>query len=351
MSPRALVTISAALAACASRTPTERERALEQLPAQAHVIVAADGPALSSSAFRRVIDAARPHVPASLDCVIDAAMRGRAIAVAIHPDTGATIVLVTRAHVARCPALSKIADDLWAATIGAGTLAEDRTQSVLAGERWERARPYLLREPFALAIEHPTHRAIAVAQPEPVDAWVAIDSLDTSALARDVEATLARWKAEGATAGTLEVRRAGTQVAVHAEQLAADDLEQIVVDLLRASDLATAPRAPVFSCPPTGSGIVNCHDGTHVTVISVAALLRELAAVEAVPVIAGHTVIGIRLIGDPPRLLRRDDVILGLGAHRITSARQLADLADHHARRAVLAVRREGVDGVINLGE
>src|SRR6185369_10255421 len=102
----AAVVISAALAACASTTPTERERALAKLPSQAQMVAAADGTALA--AFRPVIDAARLFLPRNLDCVVDTALTSEVVAVSVAPGTGATIVILSRAHVARCPALSRI---------------------------------------------------------------------------------------------------------------------------------------------------------------------------------------------------------------------------------------------------
>jgi hypothetical protein len=339
--------------ACASRTPTERERALERIPAKAQVIAAADGPALGSATFRKVLDAVRPQLPSSLGCVVDAAMTSQAVAVGVHPDRGTTIVLVTRAVVGNCPALSRIDEHVWAATIGAGTLADDRASSVLADAQWDRARPYLLREPFALAAELPTVRVLAVAQPEPVDAWLAIDAVEAVATEREVTTFLGHYSAPPTIelASKLAVKRTGTQVAVNADKLSADDLTTIVVDLAeRTGRVSSAPPA-VFTCPPQGNGVISCHDDTKIRVSSVREIVTELAKVPAEPLASNGDIIGIRFTGDPPRLLRRDDVLLGLGAHRITEARQLADLAPTLDGKAMLAVRREGVEVVLDLSE
>src|SRR5262245_33469027 len=94
VSPCAKVAISMALAACSGSTPTARERALRQLPSEAQLVAAADGPALATSTFRRVVDVARVHVPAKLGCVIDAALTGEAVAVAVTPSVGTTIVVI-----------------------------------------------------------------------------------------------------------------------------------------------------------------------------------------------------------------------------------------------------------------
>src|SRR5215216_2164927 len=79
----AWVVISMHFLACAERTPTARERALGQLPSDAQMVAAADGPALAGPTFRRLIDVARPHVPAKLGCVIDAALTSQAGALAL----------------------------------------------------------------------------------------------------------------------------------------------------------------------------------------------------------------------------------------------------------------------------
>jgi len=347
------VVIWTAASACGSHTPTERERALARIPAKAQVIAAADGPALGSPTFRKVLDAARPHIPSSLGCVVDAAMTSQAVAVGVHPDSGTTLVLITRAVVASCPALSRIDEHVWVATIGAGTLADTRDDSMLADPRWDRARPYLIREPFAIAAELPTFRALAVAQPDPVDAWLTIDAVEAVATERDVRAALARYSAPPTIelAAKLGMKRTGTQVAVEADGITAEELTTIVVDLAERADRVPSALPVVFTCPPQGNGVVSCHDNTKLKVSSVRDLIAELATVPAEPLAANGDIIGIRLTGDPPRLLRRDDVLLGLGAHRITGSRELAELAATLDGATVLAVRREGVDVVLDLSE
>jgi hypothetical protein len=280
-------------------------------------------------------------------------MTSQAVAVGVHPEIGTTIVLVTRAVVAACPALSRIDDHVWTATIGAGTLADSRATSMLADPRWDRARPYLLHEPFAIAAELPNLRALAVAQPDPVDAWVTIDAVEVVATERDVRAAIARYSAPPTIelAAKLGVKRSGTQVAVEAEGLDAEDLTTLVVDLAERADRVPSAPPVVFTCPPPGNGVVSCHDNTHLVVSSVRELIGELAKVPAEPLASNGDIIGIRLTGDPPRLLRRDDVLLGLGAHRITASRDLAELATTLDGKALLAVRREGVDVVLDLSE
>jgi hypothetical protein len=346
------VGISVALAACASTTPTERERAVGKLPASAQVIAAADGTALAP--FRPVIDAARPFMPANLSCVVDVALTSEAVAVAVEPRTGTTIVIITRAHVARCPALSRIASDTFVATIGAGAVAESPAASPLGDARWSRARSYLLDDPIAIAIERDALRVIAVAQAKPPAGWLSIDAADEKPIEQAMRAWLARQRttALGSFAGNLQVETRGSQLLVRAGQPSIEELALLAVDVLRMLDApAKAPPAAfALACPSASLFIVRCA-GTSAQVRSISTTLRVLVEVDSAPVISGGDVIGIRLLEDTDVLLRRGDVILGLDGHRITSGGQLHNLAAFVSERAALAVRRDGVDVVIDLRE
>ena len=347
MTTWATVVISLALTACSSRTPTERERALAQLPPDARFVIAADGAALSTA--RSVVDAARPFLPARLGCVIDQALTSEAVAVAVQPRVGTSFVIVTRAHVAACPALSQIESDMYVATIGAGTPASEREASLLAAPRWARARPYLLRDPIAIAIERDGRRYVAVAQTSPVDAWLSIDASEVEDAERDVRGFLDAHRATG-LANKLAVQTRQNQVLVSANKLELDDLALVTAEMIRAAD-AVGPSvvAPAFACPPPGDGITRCTDGTRYVVSSVRTTLRRLLAGDALPVVAGGDVVGIRLTKDAEVMLRRGDVILGLDAHRITSQAQFQELARHAGEHASLAVRRDGSDVLIEL--
>jgi hypothetical protein len=346
----ARLAFSIALSACASSTPTERERALRKLPSQAQMVAAADGTALAP--LRPVIDAARPFIPKQLDCVLDAALTSEATAISVDPGVGATIVIVTRAHVARCAPLSRIATDMFAATIGAGRVADTPAASPLEDPRWSRARAYLIRDPIAIAIERDGQRMLAVAQPKPLAAWLTIDAAELAPIERVVRTWIDRQRSTGlARVGeALTVKTRGSQLLVQADKLRADDLALVATDVLRA--LETAPPVPVasFACPALGNGIVRC-SGNQVVVANLATALRKLVEVETQPVVAGGDILGIRLSEDAEVLLRRGDVITGLDGHRITSASQLHELARYVATRATLAVRRDGGDLVIELTE
>lgn len=321
------------------------------LPSRAALVAAADGAVLGP--FRPAIEAARPFMPRSLDCVVDAALTGETTAMAIEPGVGTTIVIITRAHVARCPALSRITADTYVATIGAGAVATSAQESPLAEPRWSRARPYLVRDPIAIALERDGQRVLAAAQPTPLAAWVTIDAVDVEAVARELRAWLERRRttALGPTIEKLDVEVRGNQVLVRSTTLEPEQLALLATDLLRTIDAPPPPATAGFTCPPSGADIVRCSDGTRVVVRSLATTLRKLVAVDTQPVIAGGDVIGIRLSEDAEVLLRRNDVILGLDGHRITSAAQLHELARYVHERSALAIRRDGSDAIIELSE
>ena len=342
--------ISVALTACASTTPTERERALGKLPAQAQLIAAADGPALA--ALRPVIDAARPFVPSKLDCVVEAALTSEAIAVAVAPSNGTTIIVVTRAHVGQCAALSQIATNMFVATLGAGALADTIAASPLGDARWARARSYLTSDPIAIAIERDAQRIVAVGQPKPLGAWVTIDAFDIAPIKRSIDTWLARQKTTAlrALGDNLEVQARGSQLLVRATKLQSEELALVVTDVLRTLASPAARVAASFTCPALTGGVMECN-GTEIRVQSIATTLRKLVESPSQPVIAGGDVIGIRLTTDPEVLLRRGDIILGLDGHRITDPAQLHELARYISERTSLAVRRDGTDLILALSE
>jgi hypothetical protein len=345
--------ISAALAACASRTPTARERALQELPADARVIATADGPMLASTSFRRVIEANRAKVPADLGCVIDTALTSEAVAVAIDPRIGTTIVIVTRAFVGNCPALSKLASDRYVATIGGGSLVTDRAKSVLVDPQWQWARDYLVSNPVAIAAELPGQRVLAVAQPDPIDGWVAIDALEPTAVDKQLNELAARWRTEGRTQlGTkLRTSRAGAQVVARLEKPDADDMIALVNELARAADGPPPPAPLPFTCPPPSASIETCTPDHVLVTPSVKDALRQMTDTELEPVVDRGSIAGMRLLHDPPAVLRAGDVILGIDSRRVGSRAQLEQLVASAGKQAALAIRRDGVDVMVRLSE
>ena len=316
-------------------TPGARERALAYLPATARVIAVADGPALAAGSFRAAIDAARPIVPASLGCVIDAALAADAVAIAEDPG-GVAIVVVGR--VSSCPALARIAPDVWVAGIGTPPVAHDRHASVLGSVRWQRARSYLATSPVAAAADLGDRHVLAAAQPEPLELWVTIDAATPAALP-DVHALVGDSR--------LEVSALDRQVTARARGLTDAELATLSAKLVHL--LAAPPRgaAASFACPAAGDVVVHCQ-GTSVTVRSIAAALQAIAVHVGGPVISGAEIVGVRVASDVLGL-RAGDLLYGIDGHRVTAAAQIEALVKTAPTDAALAVRRDATDLIVDL--
>jgi hypothetical protein len=325
------VVILGALVAC-HHPPTPRERALALLPAEATIVAAADGPALAT--WRRAVDEARPYVPPSFGCVIDAALASDAIAVA-QREAGTTVVIVTRAAVTGCPALARIAGDTYVATIGDATIEHG------LGSAWSRARPYLEKAPIALAADL-LHRHW-LAEADATTAVVTIDAADAALVEPVLRVALAKLP-------KLSITRTGTQIVVRAKGLSIDEVVAMTGTLLAKIDRPTAPAPAAFTCPSPGGVIASCTGGTHLVVGSLGDALTQLTESAKEPVISGGDVIGLRLTADA-LLLRRGDVILGIDAHRVTSAGQLAAVIATAKGQAAVAVRRGSSEVVVDLRE
>jgi hypothetical protein len=333
-----------AIAAC-HHTPTARERALDRLPADARVVAAADGAVLATPALRHVIDALRPRLPASLGCVIDAGLAADAIALAADR-AGATVVIVTRASIASCPALSRLAPGVWTATIGA---LPATPRSALDAVRWSRARRYLVGAPIALAADLGTRHIVAVAQPDPLDVWVTIDAVAGALPDAAVRATIGRWS--GPLGAKLELTAVADQLVVRATGLESSELERIARDVLDALDTRDPARAPAaFGCPPAGAIVIACAEPMHLVVHSVRDTLRTLTfAIE--PAIVNGGVAGMRLVSDSALGLVRGDVIVAIDSRVVTSEARLATLVERARGHAVVAVRRGTIEAILDLRE
>jgi hypothetical protein len=342
-----------ALGACGSRTPTARERALQELPANAQVIASADGPLLGTPGFRRVIDASRAKIPSDLGCVVDAALTSEAVALAFDSRVGTTIVVVTHAFVGNCSALSNLGGDRYVATIGGGSLVSDRKQSVLGDTQWEWARDYLLTNPIAIAAELPAKRVLAVAQPEPLDGWVAIDAIEPTAIDKELGELGARWRSEGKTQlGTkLKTSRSGAQVIVRLDKPDVDDLITLVDDLVRNASPPRPAAAPAFACPPPSDIVKSCTGGTALVVSSTKQALAAMTRGDLEPAIAGGDVIGVRILHDTQLLVRAGDIVLGLDTRRVGSRAQLDAMIAGAGPNVALAIRRDGVDATVTVSE
>ena len=327
--------ILGALVAC-HHPLTPRERALALLPAEATIVGAADGSALAT--WRRAIDVARSYAPATFGCVIDAALASDATAVA-QREAGTTVVIVTRQAISACPALARIAADTYVATIGDATIEHG------LGPRWSRARPYLLRAPIAFAADLEQRHWLAEA--DATSAWITVDAADAALAEPLIRAGVARWKS---LESKLAVARTGTQVVVRAHDLQPEEVATVAGDLLALIDRPARPAPGPFTCPAPGGVVASCTGGTHLVVGSLADALTQLAEPAREPVVSGGDIIGLRLTADA-LVLRRGDVILGIDAHRVTSAAQLAAVIKATQHRAAVAVRRGNRDVVVDLRE
>lgn len=320
MSSYAKVVIAGALCAC-RHPPSPRERVLALLPAEPAVVAAADGRSLVS--WRQAVEIARPCAPASFACVIDAALSADAVAVA-HGETGTTIVIESPRPIATCPALARVEADLYVATLGDSTIEHG------LGPRWSRARDYLATSPVALAADLGDRHVLAAG--DRTSAWLAIDAADPEATQRGLAAAIARWQS---LAPKLAVTRQGSQVLVRATALDPDEVATLARDVL--AQLAPAPARAVPSFAP-------------VRVHSIPDALAELGNALGDRVVENGTVIGVRL-AKPVWSLVAGDIVLGIDAHRVTSAAQLAALAKALPKRLSVAVRRGDADAVIDLAE
>ncbi|HSD86615.1 MAG TPA: hypothetical protein VLB44_03845 [Kofleriaceae bacterium] len=299
-----------------------------------------------------MIDAVRSRFPAELGCVIDAAMTSQSVAIGSDPRIGTTIVIVSRAFVANCPAMSNVGPDLYVATIGGGLLSDGK-KSVLKDPQWARAREYLLHDPIAIAAELPGRRIVAVAQPEPLDGWMAIDAANPTEVEAEINELVARWRrtSNAQLANKLRNTRKGAQVLVRIEKLDVDDLVALTTDLLRSSDAAAETKRPALVCPPLDDNIKACKDGSQLTVGSVQSTLLAMTDIDMAPVVAGGDIVGLRLVADAPRLLRAGDIILGVNNRRLTTKEQLSAVLTDPGKKADVAIRRDGLDLVIRLSE
>lgn len=327
---------------------------LARIPAGVQVVLAADGPALAAPRMRAVIDVLRPRWPARFGCVIDAALAGDHVAVGITAERDMTVVVATRASVT-CQGLSKIGDGLWAATLGAGKPAT--TTSVLDDPAHARARAYLASAPIAASIVLPGANVIATAGTDPLEAWLAIDTLEAaSALAeqklRGVVDRLARTEASAAFAQKIEISHDGSQVIA---RLTGPIDADLALAVRRALELYGAPAArtvTAFECPPLGPPVVGCAAGTELTVTSLAAALEPLSKAQVTPIIENARVAWLRLDTPVASLgLRSGDFLLAVDGRHLTSAAQLTELLARARGTTSITVQRTSATAALQLTE
>lgn len=338
-------------AACHRSAPTPRERVLAGLPAGAVAVAVADGRALSDPGIRGALDAVAERWPASLGCVVDAAAASDAVAAAVDR-AGNTALLVALPRPPRCPALSQRAPGLWIATLGAGPAAQ--AGSVLDDPRFARARPYLTGAPIAAAVIGDVH-VLAAAQPDPLDAWVAVDvpgSADAVAGAVAARiAQLAREPGAAALTGKLRIERPGASQLV--VRLTGGDLAAAVRAGLAWADADRGPpaRSP-FACPAPGPDIT-CTGGTRYRVASLAAGLIPIVTEAApAPVVVNGSITGLRLAAAVPGLgLEAGDVIVAVAGRLVTSRTMLADRIARARAATTVTVRRGAEEAVLQFAE
>jgi hypothetical protein len=369
----ATVALGVALgAACHRSAPTPRERVLAGLPADAVAVVAADGRALSHPRIRGVLDVVAARWPASLGCVVDAAVASDAVAATLDR-AGNAALLIALPRSPSCPALSQRAPGLWIATLGAGPPAQ--AGSVLDDPRFARARPYLTGAPIAAAVLGDVH-VLAAAQPDPLDAWVAIDvagSADAVAQAVGAQiAGLARDPQAAALAGQLHIERPdASQLVVRLSSAlpapsttppgsppagaAGGELAAAVRAALAWADAERdrrSPAGPPFACPAPGPDIT-CTSGTRYRVASLAAGLAPiLADGRPAPVVVNGSVTGLRLGAAVSGLgLQAGDVIVAVAGRLVTSRTMLADRIARAGVATTLTVRRGVEEAVLQFAE
>ena len=354
MFSRALLVI-AALAACHGRAAPPRQRVLERIPGDAQVVLAADGPVLSAPRMRAVVDVLRPRWPARFGCVIDAALAGDHAALGIREGGDFVVVIATRARV-DCPALSKLGDNVWAATLGAARPAAPGA-SVLDTSTHARARTYLLDAPIAIEVLLPGARVMATAGIDPLEGWLAIDvPEEASALAeqkvRGLVDKLARTNATAALADRIAVSHEGPQVIARLAGPVDVDLATAVRTALAIIEAPAAKRRLALVCPVLAAPIVGCADGTSLTASSLSAALAPLAAARVTPIVVNERVASLRLDAPVPSLgLRAGDLVLAIDGRHVTSATQLGELLTRARSKTVITLQRDSEAATLEVTE
>jgi hypothetical protein len=350
--------IVAGAGACHRQAPTARERVLAALPAAAVTVVVADGAALSHPRIRGVLDAAAARWPASLGCLVDAAIASETIGASLDA-TGNLTVIAALPRPPRCPALSQREPGLWIATLGTGPSS---SASVADDPRFARARPYLTGSPLAAALYGDTH-VVAAAQPEPLDAWLAIDTTDADPIAQAIAEQVARLGKEPATAAVaarLHTTRIGAgQLVVRLTGPLDGELAAATRSVLawldaagsRASPLAAAPAAP-FRCPAPAAD-VSCTGGTRYRVGSLASDLSPIVDVgQPTPIVVNGSVTGLRLYAAVAAFgLQAGDIVVAMAGRLVTSRTMLADSIAHARVETTVTVRRGSAEAILEFAE
>jgi hypothetical protein len=330
------------LAVVACRTqPTARERLLSKVSGDAVTVIVADGRALSHPRIRGVLDVVAAHRPASMACVLEAAFVADQVALSIDRAGNLNAFVATASRPA-CAALSQREPGLWIATIGAATAA---TTSVLDDTRFARARPYLTTEPIAAVSLGGVH-VLAAAQPDPLDAWVAIDVADSAdTVAQAVAEQIARMQRDPSTAvvaSKLRSTRAGAgQLVVRLHGPVDGDLAVAARTAVAWMEERARPAAATFSCPAPVPD-VTCRDGTKFQVRSLREELMTIVTDGRPSSAVSHgAVTGLRLEAPVARFgLAAGDVVIAMAGRLIVSRAMFAQWIARASGATTLTIRR-----------
>ena len=348
----------AALAACRGAGPTARDRLLAEITGGATIVVVADGAALADPRGRAVLDVVAAQWPPGMGCVVEAALAADQAALAVDAGRNVTALLATAAAPI-CPALSQRAPGLWVATIGAPAAAPGAgATSVLDDDRFARARRYLRTAPIAaVVLGVGDARAIATAQPQPLEAWLAIDTSGApsgDALEQAVKLKIDQLQGDPQAAGLaarLSTSRAGDQVVVRLDHADDVDLAAAARTMIGWADPHGGPRTrPDTACADPARG--GCLDAATVTLRRLRdELLLIVSAGQAAPVVDSGAITGLRLAAAVPHLgLDAGDLVVAVDGRLVSSREMFARLLPQ-GREVRLLVRRGAADRVLRFVE
>ncbi len=353
MISRAASALVLVLAACRTEPPP-RERVLARIPASSIAVLSATGASLGHPRMRAVVDALRPSWPSRLGCAIDAALVADHVALGISPARSATLVIETRAEVS-CPALAKVSDRMWLATLGEPFGTEQ--VSVLDDPKFARARPYLATAPIALAIDVPGGSAIGTATAAPVEAWLALDvhPLFADVTENRVRGYLDRLRSDpatGAFASHIEVSRTGSQIIARFGGAPDADLAGVTRAVLAAHARVAPVVRPSYLCPPIAPPLFACEPGNRLVVSALGAAVTPLIDASLAPVVANGIVDGLRLTAAVPALgLLTGDVVLAAQGRKLAHRIALAEILRHAHGTLALTIVRDGTTFLIRIEE
>lgn len=357
MSSRAASALALALAACAAEPPP-RERVLARIPASSIAVLAAGGPSLAHPRLRAVVDVLRPAWPSRLGCAIDAALAADHVALGISQARSATLVIESRAKV-RCPALAKLADGLWVATLGEPeSVTGARGQpSVLDDPKFARARAYLVSAPIALTIDVPGGSAIGTATAAPLEAWLALDvhPLFADVIENRVRGYLDGLRGDPATgpfASHVEVTRTGSQIVARLGGTIDADLAGATRAVLAAHARVTPVARASYLCPPIAPPLIACEPGNRLAVTALGPAVTPLIDASLAPVVANGSIDGLRLTAPVPALgLLTGDVVVAAQGRKVAHRIALAEILRRAHGSLALTIVRDGTTIQLGLHE